>query len=135
MGPTYYNTFIAVAEDCPVVRAEIPQGRGGQKTKAVIEYELLSGHPYAFTGEDIAFMVHAIHHRIPDEQWAEERIRFFSQEQPCLRASALGKRYGWGTHHDATGRIGLVAVESDEYKHLAAAPGLKHTRAMRSKRG
>ena len=46
MGPTYYNTFIEIAEDCPVSQAEIPQAKGGKKTKAVLEYELIAKNPY-----------------------------------------------------------------------------------------
>lgn len=134
MGPTYYNTFIEIAEDCSALKAEIPPVKGGKKTKAVIEYELIAKHPYKYTGEDIAFMAHAMHREIPKEHWAEERIKFFSQEQPCLRASALGKRYGWGIHHDANGRIALVAVESKEYKRFSSAADLKHTKAMRSRK-
>ena len=65
MGPTYYNTFIEVAEDCPVTVAEVPQTKGETKTKVVLEYELISRHPYAYTGEDIAFLVHAIYNEIP----------------------------------------------------------------------
>lgn len=134
MGPTYYNTFIEIAEDCLVLRAEIPQIKGEKKTKAVLEYELIAKNPYKYTGEDIAFMTHAMHKEIPKERWVEERVKFFSQDQPCLRTSALGKRYGWGTHHDTDGRVALVPMESKDYKRFAVAAGLKHTRAMRSKR-
>ena len=134
MGPTYYNTFIEIAEDCPVSQAEIPQAKGGKKTKAVLEYELIAKHPYKYTGEDIAFMAYAMHREIPKEHWDEERIKFFSQDQPCLRASALGKRYGWGTHHDADGRVALVSMESKDYKQFAIAANLKHTKAMRSRK-
>lgn len=134
MGPTYYNTFIEVAEDCLAVMAEIPQARDRTKTRAMLEYELIAVHPYEYTGEDIAFLVHAIYNEIPQEQWKAERIKFFSKGQPCLRASALGKRYGWGTHHDENGRVALVPMESKDYKKFAGDPAMKHTRAMRSKR-
>lgn len=133
MGPTYYDTFIEVAEDCPVARAEAPGG-GEKKTKAAIEYDLIAGHPYRYSGDDIAFMAHALHKGIPKTAWPADRARFFEKGQPCLRASALGKRYGWGTHHNAEGKVALVAVESKDYRRLAADPNLKHTRAMRTKR-
>jgi hypothetical protein len=51
-----------------------------------------------------------------------------------LRTSALGKRYGWGIHCDATGKVALIAHESDAYQQLATDPQMKHLKAMRSKR-
>jgi uncharacterized protein DUF6157 len=51
----YYDTLIEVADDCPATVGRVPQARGGKKTKAVVEYELLGEHPYAYTEEDIAF--------------------------------------------------------------------------------
>jgi uncharacterized protein DUF6157 len=41
----YYDTLIEVAEDCPTKQAQVPQTRGGRKTKAAIEYEILVKHP------------------------------------------------------------------------------------------
>ena len=55
----YYDTLVEVADDCPATVAEVPQARGGRKTKAVVEYELLAVHPYTYTEEDIAFGVYA----------------------------------------------------------------------------
>jgi hypothetical protein len=51
----YYNTLIEVADDCPASEGQVPRARGGKKTKAVVEYDLLSEHPYTYTEEDIAF--------------------------------------------------------------------------------
>jgi hypothetical protein len=42
----YYNTFIEIAEDCPVKVAEIPPQKGESKTAASIQYEMIAGHPY-----------------------------------------------------------------------------------------
>jgi hypothetical protein len=42
---TYYDTLIEVADDCLAVKGQVPQARGGKKTKAVVEYELLVKHP------------------------------------------------------------------------------------------
>jgi hypothetical protein len=50
----YYDTLVEVADDCPVSAAQVPQARGGKKTKAVVEYELLVEHPYTYTEEDRA---------------------------------------------------------------------------------
>ncbi len=52
-----------------------------------------------------------------------------------MRASPLGKRYGWGVHADAEGHIAIYAVESQRYRELASDPKIKQLRAMRSKRG
>jgi predicted DNA-binding transcriptional regulator YafY len=58
----------------------------------------------------------------------------FCKGQACLRASALTKRYGWGTHHDGEGKVALYAVESEAYKQYSEDAALKHTKGMRSKR-
>ncbi|HYO41905.1 MAG TPA: DUF6157 family protein [Candidatus Limnocylindrales bacterium] len=134
MGPTYINTFIAVAEDCPAEAAQVPQEKGGKPSKAAIEYRLIADNPYGLTGDEIQFRAHALHRGIPEVDWPPERERFRPHEQPCLRASALGKRYGWGTHHSAAGRVALVPVESERYRVMAADPALTHLRAMRTRR-
>ena len=48
----YYDTSIEVADDCPTKKAQVPQARGGKKTKAVVEYEILVKHPFGHTEED-----------------------------------------------------------------------------------
>ena len=74
---------------------------------------------------------------IPEADRPAARAEFFSRA--CLRSSDLGKRDGWGLHHDAEGRVALVAVDSPEY--AAFAPGrtpgggsVSVTAAMRSSR-
>jgi hypothetical protein len=47
-----------------LLKVKCPQARGGKKTKAVVEYELLVEHPYMYTEEDIAFEVYAVLHDI-----------------------------------------------------------------------
>ena len=51
-----------------------------------------------------------------------------------MRASGLGKRFGWGVHADAEGRVAIYAVDGKRYQALARDPGLKQVRAMRTKR-
>jgi Family of unknown function (DUF6157) len=106
--------LIEVADDCPVSAAQVPQARGGKKTKAVVEYELLVEHPYAYTEEDIASEVYAVLHDIPKAKRPTERKKFLSKSHPHLRVSALTKRYGWGIHNNAEGKLALIAVESPE---------------------
>src|SRR5436309_3672638 len=88
----YYDTLIEVADDCPATSGQVPQARGGKKTKAVVEDELLVKHPYTYTEEDIAFEVYAMLHDIPTASWPKERQKFLSKGHPHLRVSALAKR-------------------------------------------
>jgi len=130
----YHDTLIEVAGDCPATESQVPQARGGKKTKAVVEYELLVKHPYTYTEEDIAFEVYAVLHDLPKAGRPKEREKFLSKAHPHLRVSALAKRYGWGIHNNAEGKIALIAVESPEYKRLMTDPRTTKIKAFRSKR-
>jgi hypothetical protein len=130
----YYDTLIEVADDCPATEARVPQARGAKRTKAVVEYELLAAHPYEYTEEDIAFETYAVLHDLPKASRPTEREKFLSKGHPHLRVSALPKRYGWGIHNDAEGRIALIAVESSQYKKLMNDPRVTKVKAFRSKR-
>ena len=134
MSMNYYDTLIEVADDCPASEAQVPQARGAKKTKPVVEYEMLAEHPYKYTEEDIAFETYAVRHDIPKAIWSKERQKFLSKGHPHLRVSALPKRYGWGIHNNAEGKIALIAVESPEYKQLMNDRGITKIRAFRSKR-
>lgn len=131
----YHNTFIEVAGDCPAAVAEAPPEKADRKTVANLQYDLVAAHPYRSTSDDVVFGVFAMRNAIPESELEAARAQFFSKGQPCLRASPLAKRYGWGIHHDADGKVALVAMESDRYHELAADPKLEHVKAMRSKRG
>jgi hypothetical protein len=130
----YYDTLIEVADDCPATEGQVPQARGGKKTKAVVEYELLAAHPYTYTEEDIAFEVYAVLHDIPKASRPKERDTFLSKGHPHLRVSALAKRYGWGIHNDAEGKVALIAVESPDYKRLMDDLCTTKIKAFRSSR-
>lgn len=130
----YYDTFIEVANDCPTEVAEIPPLKGDKKSVANSQFDMVRRHPYQFTSDDVLFEVYAQKHDLADNEKTEARNTFFSKGQPCFRASPLPKRYGWGVHSDAEGKIALVGVESDEYQKLAHDPNIQHTKAMRSKR-
>ena len=95
---------------------------------------MIANHPYRYTQEDVLFETYADHKEIPKANRPAERTKFFAKDQACLRASALGKRYGWGLHHDEHGKVALYAVESKEYKRLASDKTIKNVKAMRSKR-
>ena len=77
----YHDTLIEIADDCPAIKGQVPQARGGKKTKAVVEYELLVKHPYTYTEEDIAFEVYAVLHDIP-----KASCRHASCQSPPLRS-------------------------------------------------
>ena len=130
----YYDTLIEVADDCPATEGQAPAARGGRKTKAVVEYELLVNHPYAYTEEDVAFEVYAVLHAIPKGSRAKERERLLSKGHPHLRVSPLAKRYGWGIHNDAERKLALVAVDSREYQRLMKDPRTTKVKAFRSSR-
>lgn len=128
----YFGTFIEVAEDCPVEHGEEPPV-AAQPSIAATHYRLIAEQPYGRTSDDVVFETHAVRSGVPVDD-AAAREEFFSVGRACLRSSPLGKRYGWGLHHDAEGRVALVARDSDEYARLAADPDLVHTRAMRNRR-
>ena len=95
---------------------------------------MIHDHPYRHTSDDVIFEVYADRHEIPPEDRPAAREVFFSKGQACLRASDLGKRYGWGVHNDAEGRIAAYGVESAEDAWFMTDGSVTVTQAMRSKR-
>ena len=110
MTTNYYNTFFQVAEDCPVRMAEIPPQKE-DKTIANIEYEMVTKHPYKYTSDEVLFHVFAVKNKVALQSLVIERQKFFSKGQPCFRSSPLTKRYGWGVHNDAEGKIEIYGIE------------------------
>ncbi len=134
----YIDTFIQVAPDCPFTEGVVPSMRGRRKPAHLIQYELISNNPYAFTQEDILWETHVRHKGVPrSEATAKKREEFFAKPQACLRSSALPKKYGWGFHFDRNGKVALYAMESEKYRRFVdpKANGPKLLSAMRSKRG
>jgi hypothetical protein len=137
---SYIDTFIRVAEDCPVEMGITPVSERPLLPAHVIQYNLLAGSPYQYNHEELLYQVHVRHKGIPEEDretrreeiWAE----LFSKSHPCLRASMLPKKYGWGIHYDAEGKIALYAKESPQYDHYTSGgdAGVKLLNAMRNKR-
>ncbi|MDR0489009.1 MAG: DUF6157 family protein [Propionibacteriaceae bacterium] len=122
----YINAFIAVAEDCPVSSSEIPPSKQ-PPSAAQIAFEMLNDHPYEFTSDDVLYAAQG-------EPKGMSRELFFSRPQPCFRSSPLTKRYGWGIHSNAEGKIALVNLGSDEYEKFEKDTGLRQLKGMRSKR-
>jgi hypothetical protein len=59
-----------------------------------------------------------------------------------LRASDLGKKYGWGIHSDHEGHVALYGVETAEYRRFVSGEAVAESgtavdvkKAMRSSRG
>jgi hypothetical protein len=135
---SYTDTLIKVAEDCPVATSEIPVPKKNGVPAHVIQYELLKNNPYQYNHEALTYEVYIRQKEIPAStlQTDTEKIKqeLFSKGHPCMRASALTKRYGWGAHYDAEGKIAIYPQESENYKALLDAPEIKKVPAMRSKR-
>ncbi|WP_054939991.1 DUF6157 family protein [Paenibacillus ihuae] len=137
---SYINTFIRVSADCPVETGVVPVTSRPLPPAHVIQYELLAGAPYKYTHEELLYEIHMRHKQIPEEErtarkneiWAE----LFSKKHPCLRASMLPKRFGWGIHYNEDGKIALYAKESPEYNQFISrtGDGLTLLIAMRSNR-
>ena len=134
---SYTDTFIRIAPDSTRTSAWVPEARGGKKTVAVLQYELLTEKPDHFTEQELYFRVHCLREGISEKQAERDReaiwSRLFAKPQACLRASPLPKSYGWGVRYNAKGCIRLIPVGTPEYDK-AAASDLKQLPAMRSKR-
>ncbi|PQA92951.1 hypothetical protein B0A69_12325 [Chryseobacterium shigense] len=129
----YINTFIEIADDCPVSYAETPPEKK-VKTLASLQYEQIKKNPYRYSSDDIIFECYALKNDICESEKQQEKIQFFSKGQPCLRSSPLAKRYGFGIHHNEEGKVAIFAVESKEYQILLNDNTINKVKAMRSKK-
>jgi hypothetical protein len=130
----YKDTFIEIADDSPASSGEIPPLKGDKKSVANLQYELISKNPYKFTSDDVLFKVYAERNDLSESELAQAREQFFSKGQPCLRASPLTKRYGWGIHNDENGKIALFGSDSETYKKFCKDKSVTTVKAMKSSR-
>lgn len=130
----YKDTFIQVADDSPAKIGEAPPVKGVEKSVANIQFDLISANPYQYTSDDVVFQTYAIKKDLSKDELETERKKFFSKGQPCLRASPLTKRYGWGVHSDANGKVAIYSVNSEEYRKFLKDENIDTVKAMRSKR-
>lgn len=130
----YFNTFIEIAEDCPIKQGDIPPLKGDKKTVANLQFEMLIDNPYKYTSDEVLFGVFAIRKEFQSYEIEEHRKAYFSKGQPCFRSSPLTKRYGWGVHSNEEGKIAIFAADSEEYQAFLADDSIKKVKAMRSKR-
>lgn len=103
-------------------------------TIAGIQFEMISKNPYKYTSDDVIFAVFAQRKDLAESELEEARDQFYSKGQPCFRASPLPKKYGWGVHSDAQGKIAIYGCETDEYAKLKEDPSIAVYKAMRSSR-
>ncbi len=101
--------LILVAEDCFVSKSSAPP-LGKRKTIARIGYEILHEQPYVFTEQEFFHELHVVRRGRTD----------LKLESYNIKRAALVKEFGWGIHRDKLGKLGLVAMESDEYRRLQA---------------
>ena len=132
--------IVLVALDSPVQAAEPPPAGRRGRSVAQVQYDLLSAEPFRWTENEVLF-----------ESWwrrqdaaasaseAEKesvRAEWLRGSRPCLRASPLPQRYGWGLVFDAEDRVALRPVDSDDYRALASgAGGVEVQRSFRRSRG
>ena len=128
----YYNCFIEVAEDTKASRGTRPPSKGDKKTIAEMQYEMLAGHPYKYSSDDVFFQVFANRNDLTEAEYDQARKEFFSKGQACFRASPLTKTYGFGVLSDSNGKVALLGMETEEYAKAIHSPNLKKVKAMRS---
>ncbi|RCX20511.1 hypothetical protein DFP94_103242 [Fontibacillus phaseoli] len=137
---SYKNTFILVSPDCPAVKGIVPVSTKGNMPVHLIQYELLTEHPYSYDYPELLLETHIRHKQISAEELSrrgqEIRDELFAKKHACLRASALPKKFGWGVHYDDDGRIAIYAMDSPEYKSFAdsADTGIQLLLGMRSRK-
>ncbi len=130
----YYNTFIIVSDDCPIGKSEMPPVKDDQKTAANIHFEMIKKKPYQYTSDDVIFEVFAHKNDLTAKEKPKAREEFYSKGQPCLRTSALGKRYGWGIHYNAEGKMAMYGIDSKEYQTYSKDKSLKIIKAINNTR-
>ena len=137
---SYTDTFIEAADDCLEATGVAPPVRGDIPSVPVLEYELLSKNPYRHTRDELLLIVHVTRLGLSPaelkQRGAQIKADLFSKPHPCMRASQLPKRYGWGVHHDHSGRIAIYGRESKDYAALVSGKKKAKTvlKAMRNKR-
>ena len=131
----YSDTFIAIAEDSTAAQGVPPPEKEDNPSVASRTWRMIFEQPHVHTSDDVIFSVWADRQGIPESNRAVAREQFFSKGRACLRASDLGKKYGWGIHHDHDGRVAVYGRETDEYREFVATGEVTTLTSMRSSRG
>lgn len=130
----YCNTLITVAEDCKTNHAVIPPTKDDKKSIARYQYEWLTGEPFSYTSDELLFGIHAVRQDFSESEIPEQKEKFFSKGQPCLRTSPLAKTYGWGIYFNEEGKIQLIDMTSERYEELLNDLAVKKVNAMKSQK-
>jgi len=130
----YTNTLIEIAEDSPVSESVIPVVKNEKKTIANYQYEKLTKYPLKYTSDELLFDIFAERNDISPSELEEEKQKYFSKGQACLRTSPLAKKSGFGIFHNQDSKVKLIPVESEEYQQLLKDDSVKKVKAMKSKR-
>ncbi|MPT32454.1 MAG: hypothetical protein E2600_12465 [Chryseobacterium sp.] len=130
----YTNTLIEIAEDSPVSKAVIPVVKNDKKTIANYQFEKLSKQPLKYTSDELLFEIFAERNDISSSEFEEEKQKFFSKGQPCLRTSPLAKKNGFGIFHNQDSKVKLIPAESKEYEELLKDNSVKKVKAMKTKK-
>lgn len=130
----YYNTFVEIAEDCPLNFGEEPKIKAGKPTVASMQFEMIMSNPYKFTSDEVLFEIFANRNDISEAELKGAKEKFFSKGQACFRTSPLTKRYGFGVHFDPEGKMAIYGSETKAYKDFLENPEVKKVKAMRSSR-
>jgi hypothetical protein len=100
-GVDYFDTLIAIADDCPVQAGTDPPADAANLSVAARQFAMITGRPYHYTSADVIFAVYADRAGIPEPDRAAARAEFYARPQPCLRprtavalVSGGGRRYG-----------------------------------------
>ncbi len=119
--------IVLVAEDCAAGAAVPPSAGRSGPTVAQVQYELLSAEPFRWTEDDVLFESwwrrQDAAASASDDEKEQARAEYLARPRPCLRASPLPMRYGWGLVFDEGDRVALCPVESPEYRALATGEG------------
>ena len=135
----YTDTFITVAPDSTATAGAVPQPRAGKATVASATYEAIALAPYRRRSSDVIFIVWADRQALAQDDREAAWAEFYACSRACLRASDLGKKFGWGIHADGDGRLALYAVGSPAFEALASGTtpdgiAVTVTPAVRSRR-
>lgn len=75
----YINTFIEIAEDCPVDKGEAPPIKGRSLTAANIQFNMIKNNPYKYTSDDVLFQVFADKQDLTMGEYEKSREFFFQK--------------------------------------------------------
>jgi hypothetical protein len=95
---------------------------------------LVANNPYKYSSDDVFFQVFAERNDLTEKEYEKAREKFFSNGQPCFRASPLAKTYGFGVHSNSEGKVAIFGMETESYDQFLHDGSIKKVKAMKSKK-